>query len=81
MAISFSRFCFTDSTRFRHHVVGGILLAIDDLLGVVELTVGSMVNFVADGGLEIHVDSTGDVFAVSSLAEEGVKGIIAKSIL
>lgn len=60
-------------------VVGSILLAIDDLLGVVELTVSSVANFIADGRLEIDVDSTGDVLASSSLAEEGVEGIIAHS--
>ena len=60
-------------------VVGGILLSGDDLLGVVELPVGSGPHFVTDGGLEIDVDSTGDVLSGTGLREEGVESIISSA--
>jgi hypothetical protein len=60
-------------------VVGGILLSGDDLLGVVQLPVGSGPDLVTDGGLEVDVDGTGDVLAGSGLGEEGVEGIITSS--
>ena len=44
---------------------------------MVELTVGSGADLVNDGGLEIEVDSTGNVLASASLREEGVEGIVA----
>jgi len=58
-------------------VVGGVLLAGDQLLRVVELTVGAGADFVNDGGLEIEEDGTGNVLASASLREEGVEGIVA----
>lgn len=57
-------------------VVGSILLSVDDLLGVVELGVGSRADFVTHSGLKIDVDGTGDVLAGLSLAEESVEGVI-----
>ena len=60
-------------------VVGGILLAVDDLLGMVELPVRSVTDFVTDSRLEIDIDSTRDMLASASLAEEGVESIIALS--
>jgi hypothetical protein len=58
-------------------VVGGILLSGDDLLRVVELTVGSGADLVTHGGLEVDVDGTGDVLSGTSLGEEGVEGVVA----
>jgi len=60
-------------------VVGGILLAGDELLGVVELTVGSGADLIDDSGLQVEVDGTGNVLASTSLREEGVESIIASS--
>ena len=58
-------------------VVGGILLSTDNLLRVVQLTVGSRPHLVAHGGLKIDVHGTGDVLSGTRLTEEGVEGIIA----
>jgi len=58
-------------------VVGGILLAGDELLGVEQLSVGTGTNLIDDGRLEIQEDSAGDVLASTSLREEGVESIIA----
>jgi hypothetical protein len=60
-------------------VVSSILLSANDLLRVVKLTVLSGADFVADGGLQIDVDSTGHMLAGASLAEEGVERIISDS--
>jgi hypothetical protein len=58
-------------------VVGGVLLAGDELLWVEELSVGSGSDLIDDGGLEIEEDSAGDVLAGTSLREEGVEGIVS----
>ena len=60
-------------------VVGGILLAGDDLLGMVQLAVGAGADLVADGGLEVDVDGTRNVLAGASLGEEGVEGIVTSA--
>jgi hypothetical protein len=58
-------------------VVGSILLAGDDLLRVVQLTVGAGAHFVAHSGLQVNEDGTGHVLASTSLREEGVERVIA----
>jgi len=58
-------------------VVGSILLAGHELLGVVELSVGTGADLVADRGLQVNEDATGDVLSSASLGEEGVEGVIA----
>ena len=60
-------------------VVGGILLSTDDLLRVVQLTVGSRPHLVTDSGLKINVNGTGNVLSGTSLTKEGVEGIISSS--
>ena len=60
-------------------VVGSVLLAGDDLLGVVQLPVRAGPDLVTDGGLEVDVDGTGDVLAGSGLGEEGVESIITSA--
>jgi len=60
-------------------IIGSVFLAIDNLLGVVQLTVGSAADFVTDTGLEIDVDGTGDVLSALRLAKERVEGIIRAS--
>eukprot|EP00916_Digyalum_oweni_P009708 GHVL01016352.1.p1 GENE.GHVL01016352.1~~GHVL01016352.1.p1 ORF type:complete len:468 (-),score=45.07 GHVL01016352.1:77-1480(-) len=57
-------------------VVGSILLAGDQLLGVEQLTVGAGADLINNGGLQIDEDGTGDVLASAGLAEEGVEGVI-----
>ncbi len=57
-------------------VVSSIFLTRDDLLWVVQLTVGTSADFVTDTRLKIDQDSTWDVLASASLREEGVEGVI-----
>merc|ERR1711938_234390 len=58
-------------------VVGRVLLARDDLLGVEELAVRARADLVADRRLEVDVDRARDVLAGTRLREEGVEGIVA----
>merc|ERR1711934_972178 len=58
-------------------VVGCILLAGDELLGVVELAVGAGADLVDHGGLEVEIDGAGHVLPSPGLREEGVEGVIA----
>ena len=53
-------------------VVGGILLAADEQLGVEELAVGAGANLVDRGGVKIDEDGSGDIFAAAGLGKEGV---------
>lgn len=62
-------------------VVGSILLSTNDLLGVVKLGVGSGADFVTNGGLQIHVESTRDVLSGGGFGEEGVVRIVGNSSL
>ena len=57
-------------------VVGGVFLARDDMLRVVQLAVGAGAHFVAHSGLEVHEHGAGHVLARTSLREEGVEGIV-----
>ena len=57
-------------------VVGGVLLASDQLLGVEELPVGSHFDLVHHGGLQIDQDRPGDVFPGARLREESVEAVI-----
>ena len=60
-------------------VVGSIFLSGDELFRVEQLTVGSSADLINNGWLQIDHDSTGDVLAGASLAEEGVEGVITAS--
>lgn len=60
-------------------VVGGIFFAGDQLLGVEQLSVGSSSDLVNDGGFQVNEDSSRDVLSGTSLAEEGVEGIVTTS--
>merc|ERR1719451_117074 len=55
-------------------VVGGVLLAVDQLLGVVELLVGSNSGLVNYGGLQVNKDSSRNMFSTAGLGEEGLEG-------
>merc|ERR1711964_965017 len=57
-------------------VIGGILLARDELLRVVQLAVGASANLIDHSGLQIQVDGAGHVLAGASLGEEGVEGVV-----
>jgi len=62
-------------------VVGSVLLAVDQLLRVEELAVGSTPGLVDDRGLEIDEDGPGHVFAGSSLGKEGCEGIVSEGLV
>jgi len=68
---------FTDGVVTTGVVVGSILLAAQQLLGVEQLTVGTSSDLIDDGGLKVNEDGTRNVLASTSLGEEGVEGIIA----
>lgn len=50
-------------------VVGGILLASDHLLRVEQAAVGTGADFIDDVGLEIAVNGTGNIFALTYSAK------------
>jgi len=60
-------------------VVGGVLLARNELLGVKELAVDASPDLVNDGGLKVHEDGSWHVFAGSSFREESVEAVIAST--
>merc|ERR1712241_928071 len=60
-------------------VVSSVFLASDELFRVEELSVGSGPHFVHHSRLQIQEDGARDVFPGSSLAEEGVEGVVATS--
>ena len=62
-------------------VVCGILLAIDELLRMEELAVGSTPGLIYHSGLQVNKDSSRHMLASSSLREEGCEGIITKSFV
>ena len=53
-------------------VVGCVLLAADQQLGVEELAVGASSDLVDGRGVQVDEDGTRDVFAAASLGEEGL---------
>eukprot|EP00630_Chrysocystis_fragilis_P007120 CAMPEP_0197386976 /NCGR_PEP_ID=MMETSP1165-20131217/239_1 /TAXON_ID=284809 /ORGANISM="Chrysocystis fragilis, Strain CCMP3189" /LENGTH=472 /DNA_ID=CAMNT_0042912263 /DNA_START=199 /DNA_END=1617 /DNA_ORIENTATION=- len=57
-------------------VVRGVLLARDDLLGVVQLPVRPGADLVAHGRLEVDVDRARDVLPGPRLREEGVERVV-----
>jgi len=60
-------------------VVGGIFLSGDELFGVEQLSVSSGTDLIDYCWFQINKDSPWDVFASTSLAEEGVEGIVTTS--
>jgi len=62
-------------------VVSGILLAVDQLLRVEELAVGSAPGFVNDGWFEVYEDSPGNVLSSPGFREECCEGIISESLV
>ena len=70
---------FSDGVVSTSVVVGGIFLASDELFRVEQLSISSSSYFIDNGGFQVKEDSTGNVFSGSSLAKEGVEGIITTS--
>ena len=62
-------------------VVGGVLLAVNELLRVIQLAVSSNTGLVNDSGLEVHEDGPGHVLARSGLGEEGLEGVIPEGLV
>merc|ERR1719225_635407 len=62
-------------------VVSGVLLSVDELLGMVQLTVGSASGLIDDSRLQIDEDSSWDVLACSSLREEGLEGVVPEGLV
>ena len=62
-------------------VVGGVLLAIDQLLGMVELTVGTNSGLVNDSGLQVNKDSSWNMFSTAGFGEESLEGVVSKSLI
>ena len=62
-------------------VVGGVLLAIDQLLRMVELFVGSNSGLVNDSGLQVNKDSSWNMFSTTGFGEEGLEGVISESLV
>ena len=62
-------------------VVSGVLLSVDELLGMVQLTVGSASGLIDDSRLQIDEDSSWDVLASSSLGEEGLEGVVPEGLV
>ena len=60
-------------------VVSGVFLSGDELFGMKELAVGSGAHFVHNSWLQVHKDGSWDVLSSSSLAKEGVEGIVSSS--
>jgi len=60
-------------------VVGGILLASDELLGVEQLAVCASAHLINYSWLQINKDGTWHMLASACLAEEGVEGVISTS--
>ena len=58
-------------------IVGRILLAVDDLLGMVELLHGSGAHFVADGRFQIAINGTRDVLARGRFRKERRERVVA----
>lgn len=57
-------------------VVGCVFLAVDDLLRMVESAVGSRANLVADGWLQIDIDSSRNALSRRGFTEKSAHGIV-----
>jgi len=57
-------------------VVGGVLLASDELLRVEELTVGTGADLIDDGGLQINEAASRHILSTASFVEESGEGSV-----
>lgn len=62
-------------------VVGSILLATDQKLRVVEVTVATGADLINGGGVEVDEEGSGHVFAIAGLGEEGLVGASIADVL
>jgi len=62
-------------------VVGRILLAADQELGVEELAVGASADLIDRRRVEVDKDGPRDVFAIARLVEEGLEGATLGDVL
>ena len=62
-------------------VVGGVLLSINELLGMVELTVSSNSGLVNDSWLQVYKDCSWNMMATSGLREEGLEGVVPEGLV
>jgi hypothetical protein len=58
-------------------VVGSVLLAADDLLGVVKMAVRPVTHFVAHSRLQVNIHSPWNMLARTSLGKESGEGVVA----
>jgi hypothetical protein len=61
-------------------VVGRVLLATDELIGMEELRVSAVAHFVDNRGLKVNHDGTRHILAAASLAEEGLEALVVTSV-
>mmetsp|Transcript_9182 Transcript_9182/g.18520 ORF Transcript_9182/g.18520 Transcript_9182/m.18520 type:complete len:581 (-) Transcript_9182:2-1744(-) len=66
-----------DSVVAARVIVGGVLLAGDQLLWVVQLAVSASANLIDDGRLEVNEHAAGDMLSRAGLREESVERIVA----
>merc|ERR1712217_65570 len=71
----------SDSVVSSSVVVSGVLLSVDELLGMVQLTVGSASGLIDYSRLQIDEDCSWDVLACSSLREEGLEGVVPEGLV
>ena len=62
-------------------VVGGVLLAIDQLFRMEELTISSNSGLVNDRWFQVNEDSSWNMFPCSCLREEGGEGVVSKGFI
>ena len=62
-------------------VVSSVFLSIDKLLRVIQLAIGTTPGLVNHSGLQVNKDSSGDMFATTSLREESLEAVISKSFV
>lgn len=55
----------------------GIFFTRKQLLWVIDLTISTSTDFINNGGFKVHIDSTWDMLASTSLREEGIEGIFS----
>jgi hypothetical protein len=57
-------------------VVGCVFLAGDQLLGMVQVAVGTSADLINASGLQIHNEGTGNELSGTSLSEKGLERVI-----
>ena len=68
----------SDSVVSSSVVVSGVLLSVDELLGMVQLTVGSASGLIDDSRLQIDEDSSWNMFASPRFREECLERVVTE---